>query len=66
MGTMEKCLIKKHHKFLWWEWESEYYNHEWKYIDKETRRCPNCGQMQIFFGKKYWDGNEHEDWRDMP
>ena len=48
----QKCLKTRKHKYLWFTWESKYYEHAWAYLDKETRVCSNCGLRQLYFGEK--------------
>ena len=38
-------------------------NHEWRYKNRETRKCVNCGRVEMFFGNNLNGGYIIEDWR---
>ena len=60
---MNKCLIVKGHRFLWWKWNTEYISHSWAYKNEKERTCSVCGEKQIRFDDCYYNGLLHEDWR---
>jgi hypothetical protein len=58
------CIINKHHKFLWWQWDSEDENHIFVYIDKDHRVCKKCGLKQILYRVYMEETGRFEDWRE--
>lgn len=63
---MNKCLIKKQKKLLWWKWEINYEEHNWVYFrqgEEKFRKCQTCGRIETLWRDYYKDGFRHEDWR---
>jgi hypothetical protein len=58
-----KCLIKKHWKFLWFKGVNTYEDHQWVYLCKNKRECKKCHRKELYFGIKYHDTYTEEDWR---
>ncbi len=63
MRKKGECKIVKHHRFLWWKWDTTWYEHVWEYRDTEHRFCRVCGRKELYLGE-YSDGVvTYEDWR---
>jgi hypothetical protein len=61
---MSKCTVTKHHKLLWWEWDTEHEDHHWVYSGKEFRQCKVCDRIEMYFGISGRGDYTYEDWRE--
>ena len=51
-----KDLCKKENRIF-----GEYFEHTFRYKNKEERKCSICGEVEIYIGIN--NTNYHEDWR---
>ena len=60
MTKESSCYKLNKFKFLFWEFDTSYFDHDWYYLNKEERKCVKCGIVEMYFGTGDYN---YEDWR---
>lgn len=59
------CLVNVNYKFLWWEWTTQEYRHNFVYYkegEADIRECLNCEIKEMYWGINMLDVPS-EEWR---